>query len=228
MRCKNCGWDNPAGNAKCEKCNAPLIGSMIDEENTQLNNEPEDFNPKSTTPGCPNCGYPIKMGDNKCPNCGYIPRMDTDDMRMDTDGESVAVPKEKKQPVVGTIIQGTNFENRSNESTRKKLIGFLVTFSLSSNGDFFPLYEGKNTVGRDPANNIVIDDNAVSGEHLVIAYYSQNKKIYFETVGLTQNGTELNGKFYPKGGDELTTMDLIKIGSTRLTFIAIPDVAFEK
>ena len=30
MRCKNCGWNNPAGNEKCEKCNAPLAGSMID------------------------------------------------------------------------------------------------------------------------------------------------------------------------------------------------------
>lgn len=24
MRCNNCGWENPNGNQKCEKCNAPL------------------------------------------------------------------------------------------------------------------------------------------------------------------------------------------------------------
>lgn len=24
MRCNNCGWENPDGNQKCEKCNAPL------------------------------------------------------------------------------------------------------------------------------------------------------------------------------------------------------------
>ena len=26
MRCNNCGWENPDGNQKCEKCNAPLQG----------------------------------------------------------------------------------------------------------------------------------------------------------------------------------------------------------
>lgn len=27
MRCRNCGWDNQEGNTKCEKCNAPIIGT---------------------------------------------------------------------------------------------------------------------------------------------------------------------------------------------------------
>lgn len=27
MRCNNCGWENPDGNQKCEKCNAPLQGA---------------------------------------------------------------------------------------------------------------------------------------------------------------------------------------------------------
>lgn len=28
MRCKNCGWDNPTGLSKCEKCNTPLEGDV--------------------------------------------------------------------------------------------------------------------------------------------------------------------------------------------------------
>lgn len=28
MRCKNCGWENPDGNQKCEKCNTPLLGGV--------------------------------------------------------------------------------------------------------------------------------------------------------------------------------------------------------
>jgi len=31
MRCNNCGWDNSSGLAKCEKCNAPLKGSMVEQ-----------------------------------------------------------------------------------------------------------------------------------------------------------------------------------------------------
>lgn len=28
MRCNNCGWENPDGSQKCEKCNAPLQGGV--------------------------------------------------------------------------------------------------------------------------------------------------------------------------------------------------------
>lgn len=30
MRCKNCGWENQDNSLRCEKCNAPLMGSMVD------------------------------------------------------------------------------------------------------------------------------------------------------------------------------------------------------
>ena len=29
MRCKNCGWENPDGSQKCEKCNNPLQGGVV-------------------------------------------------------------------------------------------------------------------------------------------------------------------------------------------------------
>lgn len=31
MRCRNCGWENDLGALKCDKCNAPLNGSMVDD-----------------------------------------------------------------------------------------------------------------------------------------------------------------------------------------------------
>ena len=31
MRCRNCGWENDLGAFKCDKCNAPLNGSMVDD-----------------------------------------------------------------------------------------------------------------------------------------------------------------------------------------------------
>ena len=50
MRCNNCGWENNPGNMKCEKCNAPLKGSMIDNGNhasqaDQSSNSPSDNRP---------------------------------------------------------------------------------------------------------------------------------------------------------------------------------------
>jgi len=65
MRCKNCGWENPANNAKCEKCNAPIKGS---EDNPSVGR----FDPKKTAKGCFECGYPIRDVEKTCPNCGHI------------------------------------------------------------------------------------------------------------------------------------------------------------
>lgn len=32
MRCNNCGWENPDGSQKCEKCNAPLQGGASNQD----------------------------------------------------------------------------------------------------------------------------------------------------------------------------------------------------
>ena len=243
MRCKNCGWNNPVKNEKCEKCNAPLEGSMIDgaasgNNERQMPGGPNGLNLNNTAKGCPDCGYPQRPGETGCPNCGRShpgsPYNPGDDGAGDDEAGKQEIRErqmrgQEKQtpPVKGTFIQGTGFGTNDGDESRRKLVGFLVTYSLSSNGDYFALYEGKNSVGRNASNDIVIQDKAVSGEHLVIAYYPQNRKFYFDTVGLAQNGTYVNGKFYPKGGDELLTLDVILIGATRLTFIAVPEVAFE-
>lgn len=48
MRCRNCGWDNPENNAKSEKCNAPLDGSMMYEHQPETRqNHTEDNSLKS-------------------------------------------------------------------------------------------------------------------------------------------------------------------------------------
>lgn len=87
MRCNNCGWENAPGNAKCEKCNAPLKGSMVGPSpqvtpqpspqsnsgsvNTPLRgtlNERDAFGGGSSSGN----GINIKKGNNKCPKCGYL------------------------------------------------------------------------------------------------------------------------------------------------------------
>lgn len=42
MRCNQCGWENPDGSQKCEKCNAPLQGGAqkIDVHSTILEDTP--------------------------------------------------------------------------------------------------------------------------------------------------------------------------------------------
>ena len=204
MRCNNCGWDNPVEKSKCEKCNAPLTGSIMDDISVQEYSSSDGFPPQQTGKGCPyeDCGYPLKPTDTECPNCGR---------------SVFGVADPPKAPIIpnGTTI------------TRRRLVAFLVTYSHVPEGEFFPLYEGRNTLGRDESNDIVIRDEEVSKKHLEIAYFHQNKTFYFETVGLTQNGTYINDTFFPRGGGELQPSDVIKIGVTKLTFIPIPEIAFD-
>jgi len=210
MRCQNCGWDNPQENTKCEKCNVPLSSST--DNNRERNNSSEAFEPRKTEQGCPECGYPMKPSDKKCPQCGF-----------QIGGTVVEEPKNKVIPKAnstlskGTVIGGGDVENKSD---RKKLVGFLVTYSLDANGLYFPLYEGRNFIGRDAACSVCIQgDDKISGRHFSILYRSIDKKFKYRDEQ-SVNGTFINDNLSDEG--ELSDHDIIQIGSTKLITIIIP------
>lgn len=90
MRCKNCGWENPEANRKCEKCNAPLSGSIMESSSKHYSSIAAEL--KGTVPetgsrpsykeaasepsqagngnACPQCSYPVSPEMNVCPMCG--------------------------------------------------------------------------------------------------------------------------------------------------------------
>jgi len=228
MRCKNCGWDNPEGNSKCEKCNAPMSDYAANERMPHYEFEDDDhyrpratmaggqvdaFNPGATVTGCAVCGYPVRATDTECPNCASaLP-------------EDKKPPEDKKTPKkevlhVGTIIQSADFDKEKADKERKKLTGFLVTYSLSPNGVFFPLYEGKNMVGRSASCQVHIQgDSAVSERHFSILYRAVDRKFKFKDEQ-SSNGTFINGTLNDEG--ELKNLDLIRIGTTELLFMEIP------
>ena len=92
MRCKNCGWENQDGSLRCSKCNAPLSGSMVENNHPQSNSSSRNSseNPLNGTlkessvfsednrstnlhskpRSCPKCGYPIHPDMKVCPSCG--------------------------------------------------------------------------------------------------------------------------------------------------------------
>lgn len=88
MRCKNCGWENPNGSTKCEKCNASLSGAMGNgnpQHRHQMHDESaglkKTVSEKSAfgsnwvsadpvPPKCLKCGYPVTFDTKVCPMCG--------------------------------------------------------------------------------------------------------------------------------------------------------------
>jgi hypothetical protein len=103
----------------------------------------------------------------------------------------------------------------------KKLVGLLVSYSTNPNGQIFNIFEGKNFIGRDMPVDICIPDNEVSGKHFSILYRSADGKFKFKDEQ-SSNGTYLNEVLTDEG--ELTNFDVIRIGGTRLIFIAIPQL----
>lgn len=96
----------------------------------------------------------------------------------------------------------------------RKLVGWLVSFTIDANGVDFRLFEGRNTIGSDPACDIVVaNDAAVSGRHLTILNRMGSFKFKDE---LSTNGTFINEVFEEEGS--LKDGDMIKIGATVFKF----------
>ena len=78
MRCENCGWENPQGSRKCEKCNSPLINynqTIIDPGRHAAPFPPTPAPSPAPVPqenkSCERCGYPLSAVNTFCPNCGF-------------------------------------------------------------------------------------------------------------------------------------------------------------
>lgn len=86
MRCGNCGFQNPDSAVRCEKCNAPLSGSIAgdsprqrqveSEQNMRCTkreidaNVSEKFDTLGNNGVCPSCGFELTGIENVCPVCG--------------------------------------------------------------------------------------------------------------------------------------------------------------
>jgi hypothetical protein len=112
------------------------------------------------------------------------------------------------------VVSATPQFNPAPAQPGRKLVGWLVSFTIDPNGADFRLYEGRNTIGSDPGCDIVVSkDGAVSGKHLTILNRMGSFKFKDE---LSTNGTFVNDAFEEEGS--LKDGDTIKIGSTLFKF----------
>lgn len=99
----------------------------------------------------------------------------------------------------------------------RKMVGWLVSFTIDENGIDFKLYEGRNIIGADQGCDITISgDQAVSGKHLTILHRMGHFKFRDE---FSTNGTFINDIFVEQG--TLKDGDVIRIGETIFKFRSI-------
>ena len=98
---------------------------------------------------------------------------------------------------------------------RRKLVGWLVSYTLDETGIDFKLYEGKNIIGRNANCQITIADKTVSGNQALILFRAGKYSITDQqsTPGTFVNNEDIGlTPWYLKDGD------VIRMGQTLLRF----------
>jgi hypothetical protein len=100
----------------------------------------------------------------------------------------------------------------------RKVVGVLVTYSWSPEGQVFPVREGRNFIGRDKDCEICIpEDQTMSGRNSHITY--RQNFVVGDMVSMT--GTDLNGTPIEEQFHALGNYATLRAGSTYFTFIVI-------
>jgi pSer/pThr/pTyr-binding forkhead associated (FHA) protein len=100
------------------------------------------------------------------------------------------------------------------EDLPRSLAGFLVHFR-DEIGQFWPLYQGRNWVGRSGGEDIDVplDDPATSSKHALILAAARPGRLKVEDLGST-NGTYVGRHRLERGQRrELTDGDLLRFGT---------------
>ena len=97
----------------------------------------------------------------------------------------------------------------------RKLVGWLVSYTINDMGVDFKLFEGRNVIGRDLDCQISVNDGTVSGKHAVLLYREGS---YFIQDSLSTSGTRVNGHDTGVNAVTLNDGDQIQVGKTIFKF----------
>ena len=101
------------------------------------------------------------------------------------------------------------------------MVGVLITYSWKPEGEMFPVREGRNIIGRDPAESeiTVPQDASLSGKNTFIVY----RKTFTIADAMSMGGTDLDGEPLEEQ-KRLRNYSTIRTGNTYWTFISFdPD-----
>jgi hypothetical protein len=109
------------------------------------------------------------------------------------------------------------------------VVGWLVVVGGPGIGQYRPIFEGNNSMGRSTQNRIPIDfgDDAISSDEQAYIRYDSGERSFLFVPNLAKtNVVSLNEK-RPTGAVELTQMDVITMGRTQLVFVPFCGADFD-
>lgn len=124
------------------------------------------------------------------------------------------------EPVRTSLVRGKQQVKRG-VFEADPVVGWLVVVGGPGIGQYRPIFEGNNTVGRSAQNRIPIDfgDDAISGEEQAYIRYDSSDRSFLFVPNLAKtNVVSLNDR-RPTAAVELQAMDVITMGRTQLVFV---------
>lgn len=147
-----------------------------------------------------------------CPHCRRHARLSGEDGGEREDGETVS---EIKVLPGGEVTVGSFRADRE----RKFVAGWLVCTEGPEKGRAYPLYQGRNRIGRSYRMEVCISEDGKVGRdtHCTVIYNEKKNQFYI----LEGRGTATCRNGEPLGGQEiLTDGDVLELGNSRLEFLA--------
>ena len=116
-----------------------------------------------------------------------------------------------------TNDEGSNKSDNSKPRKSRKLVGWIISYTLDPMGVDYRIYEGNNSIGKAAGNTITIaKDVTISSKHVVILY--KKGKFYIKDE-MSTNGTFLNGEEIDlTRAYELNDCDEIRLGDSVFKF----------
>jgi hypothetical protein len=128
--------------------------------------------------------------------------------------------KPAEEPVRTSLVRGKQ-QVRRGAFEQDPVVAWLVVVGGPGIGQYRPIFEGNNTVGRSAGNRIAIDfgDDAISGdEQAYIRYDSSDRSFLFVPNLAKTNVVSVNDR-RPTAAVELQAMDVVTMGRTQLVFV---------
>jgi hypothetical protein len=110
---------------------------------------------------------------------------------------------------------------------KRELVGFLVSYQSDTYGAFWPLYAGRNLVGRAGAADgldIEISDPTTSSNHASINVESGTRSVVIEDLGSTNGSFVNDDPLGPQGRREVRDNDRVRFGGFGLVVKVVPRV----
>ncbi len=141
-------------------------------------------------------------------------------------GAGAGLPAEPGQRT--TLVRGKT-QVRRGAFEQDPVVGWLVVVGGPGIGQYRPIFEGNNCMGRGTGNRIPIDfgDDAISSEEQAYIRYDSAERTFLFVPNLAKtNVVSVNDK-RPTSAIELSQMDVITMGRTQLVFVPFCGAEFD-